>query len=70
MYILNLYIKNNNNLKIITGDTGEINPDIRAQVDAKILEWVEEGKAELIPGVLFIEHVINFYLYVYYYFPP
>ena len=33
------------------GDTGEIKAEIREQINAKISEWREEGKAEIVPGV-------------------
>jgi len=44
-------------LALFAGDTGEINPEIRNQIDAKIKEWIDEGKCEIIPGVLFIDEV-------------
>nr|GMC95056.1 ruvB-like 2 [Ipomoea batatas] len=37
------------------GDTGEIRAEVREQIDTKVAEWREEGKAEIIPGVLFID---------------
>ncbi|XP_076024846.1 ruvB-like 2 [Genypterus blacodes] len=40
-----------------SGDTGEIKAEVREQVNAKVCEWREEGKAEIIPGVLFIDEV-------------
>lgn len=33
----------------------EIPPDVRARVDKLVRSWVDEGRAELIPGVLFID---------------
>jgi RuvB-like protein 2 len=44
-------------LALFSGDTGEIKPEIRDSIDQKINEWREEGRAELIPGVLFIDEV-------------
>lgn len=56
-------------LALFTGDTGlltrkflslfsgEIKPEIRDQINTKIAEWREEGKAEIIPGVLFLDEV-------------
>jgi len=44
-------------LALFAGDTGEIKPELRAQIDAKVGEWREEGKAEIVPGVLFIDEV-------------
>lgn len=41
----------------ISGDTGEIKPEVREQINGKVAEWREEGKAEIIPGVLFIDEV-------------
>lgn len=41
------------------GDTGEIKSEIREQINSKVAEWREEGKAEMIPGVLFIDEVIT-----------
>ena len=31
--------------------------DLPAQIDTKVSEWREEGKAEIVPGVLFIDEV-------------
>ncbi|KAF8272479.1 TIP49-domain-containing protein [Lactarius quietus] len=39
------------------GDTGEIKPELRNQINTKVTEWREEGKAEIVPGVLFIDEV-------------
>lgn len=39
------------------GDTGEIKPEVREQINSKVAEWREEGKAEIVPGVLFIDEV-------------
>ncbi|THH11602.1 hypothetical protein EW145_g554 [Phellinidium pouzarii] len=44
-------------LALFAGDTGEIKPELRNQINAKVGEWREEGKAEIIPGVLFIDEV-------------
>lgn len=44
-------------LALFTGDTGEIRVEVREQIDSKVAEWREEGKAEIIPGVLFIDEV-------------
>lgn len=40
------------------GDTGEIKSEVRDQINCKVSEWREEGKAELLAGVLFIDEVI------------
>lgn len=44
-------------LALFSGDTGEIRSEVRDQINAKVSEWKEEGKAEIIPGVLFIDEV-------------
>ncbi|CAB9528687.1 RuvB-like helicase 2 [Seminavis robusta] len=44
-------------LALFAGDTGEIKAEIRSQIDAKVAEWREEGRATLVPGVLFIDEV-------------
>jgi len=49
--------KNDGFMALFSGDTGEIKPEVRAQVDSKISEWKEFKKAEIIPGVLFIDEV-------------
>lgn len=37
--------------------TGEIKSEVRDQIDQKVAEWREEGKATIVPGVLFIDEV-------------
>jgi len=44
-------------LALFAGDTGEIKCEVREQIDAKVAEWREEGKADIVPGVLFIDEV-------------
>ncbi|KAL2630244.1 hypothetical protein R1flu_014930 [Riccia fluitans] len=44
-------------LALFAGDTGEIRPEVREQIDGKVAEWREEGKADIVPGVLFIDEV-------------
>ncbi|KAF5332722.1 hypothetical protein D9611_005315 [Ephemerocybe angulata] len=44
-------------LALFAGDTGEIKPELRNQINGKVGEWREEGKAEIVPGVLFIDEV-------------
>lgn len=44
-------------LALFSGDVGEIKPEVREQINTKIQEWKEEGKAEIVPGVLFIDEV-------------
>ncbi|PHT82526.1 RuvB-like 2 [Capsicum annuum] len=42
---------------ILYCDTGEIRAEVREQIDTKVAEWREKGKAEIVPGVLFIDEV-------------
>ncbi|UKJ88867.1 DNA helicase [Theileria orientalis] len=42
-------------LSLFTGDTGEIKNEVREQIDLKVQEWQDDGRAELIQGVLFID---------------
>mmetsp|Transcript_17844 Transcript_17844/g.39054 ORF Transcript_17844/g.39054 Transcript_17844/m.39054 type:complete len:503 (+) Transcript_17844:80-1588(+) len=44
-------------LALFSGDTGEIKSEIRDQIDSKVAEWREEGRATIVPGVLFIDEV-------------
>lgn len=44
-------------LALFSGETGEIKSEVRDQIDQKVVEWIEEGKAEVIPGVLFVDEV-------------
>lgn len=44
-------------LALFSGDTGEIKQEVREQINSKVMEWREEGKAEINPGVLFIDEV-------------
>eukprot|EP01103_Thecamoeba_quadrilineata_P016839 TRINITY_DN5761_c0_g1_i1.p1 TRINITY_DN5761_c0_g1~~TRINITY_DN5761_c0_g1_i1.p1 ORF type:complete len:467 (-),score=102.96 TRINITY_DN5761_c0_g1_i1:23-1423(-) len=44
-------------LALFAGDIGEIKTEIREQIDARVAEWREEGKADIISGVLFIDEV-------------
>lgn len=44
-------------LALFTGDTGEIRSEVRDQINTKVAEWKEEGKADIVPGVLFIDEV-------------
>jgi len=42
---------------LFAGDTGEIRIEVREQIDTKIAEWREEGKSDIVPGVVFIDEV-------------
>jgi RuvB-like protein 2 len=37
-------------LALFAGDTGEIKAEVREQIDLKVAEWREEGKATIVPG--------------------
>ncbi|KAK0429678.1 TIP49 C-terminus-domain-containing protein [Armillaria borealis] len=47
-------------LTLFVGDTGEIKPEVRNQINTKVVEWREKGTAKIIPGVLFIDEVQMF----------
>lgn len=51
-------------LALFSGDTGEIKSEVREQINAKVCEWREEGKAEIIPGVSFF-YMLPFALHVF-----
>ncbi len=40
---------------IFGAETKEIDPEVRMVVDKQVREWVEQNKAEIIPGVMFID---------------
>ncbi|KCV73115.1 RuvB-like 2 [Fonticula alba] len=44
-------------LALFSGDTGEIKPEVREQINQRVGDWRDEGKAEVVPGVLFIDEV-------------
>merc|ERR1719394_715505 len=44
-------------LALFSGDTGEIKSEVREQINSKVAEWREEGKAQIVPGVLFVDEV-------------
>jgi DNA helicase TIP49 (TBP-interacting protein) len=50
-------------LALFAGDTGEIKPELRNQINTKVAEWREEGKAEIIPGVRLLpscpDHIVS-----------
>src|SRR5271154_4316087 len=43
-------------LALFSGDTGEIKAEVREQINQKITEWREEGKADVVPGVSYTMH--------------
>jgi RuvB-like protein 2 len=49
--------RNQGFLALFSGDTGEIKQEIRDHVNQQVAQWQEERKADLIPGVLFIDEV-------------
>jgi len=44
-------------LALFAGNTGEISSEVRDQINTKVSEWRAEGKADIVPGVLFIDEV-------------
>lgn len=44
-------------LALFAGDTGEIKHEVREQINQKVVDWREEGKADILPGVIFIDEV-------------
>uniref|UniRef100_A0A915MAB6 RuvB-like helicase n=1 Tax=Meloidogyne javanica TaxID=6303 RepID=A0A915MAB6_MELJA len=44
-------------MAVFSGDTGEIRGEVREQINKKVIEWREENKAQIIPGVLFVDEV-------------
>lgn len=44
-------------MALFAGDTGEVSESIRESIDHKVDEWRTEGRATLVPGVLFIDEV-------------
>ena len=52
-------------LALFAGDTGEIKAEVREQIDEKVSEWKENGKASIVPGVLFIDeaHMLDMECY-------
>jgi RuvB-like protein 2 len=49
--------RNQGFLALFSGDTGEIKQEIRDHVNQQVAQWQDERKADLIPGVLFIDEV-------------
>ena len=52
---------------IFGSETREIDNEIRQAVDEQVKEWIEQGMAELIPGVLFIDetHLMDIELFAF-----
>lgn len=44
-------------LALFSGETGEIRAETRDEVNKKVWNWINEGKAEVVRGVLFIDEV-------------
>ena len=38
-------------IALFAGDTGEIKAEVRDQINQRVAEWREQGKAEIIHGV-------------------
>lgn len=54
-------------LALFSGDTGEIKNEVREQINSKVAEWREEGKAEIVPGVSVCDCVCGVYYYTHTY---
>ncbi len=52
---------------LFTSESREIDNEIRQAVDEQVKEWIEQGIAELIPGVLFIDetHLMDIELFAF-----
>jgi len=52
---------------LFSTETREIDNEIREAVDEQVKRWVEEGRAELVPGVLFIDetHLMDIELFAF-----
>ncbi len=52
---------------LFTSQTREIDSEVREAVDEQVKRWVEEGRAELVPGVLFIDetHLMDIELFAF-----
>ena len=48
---MNMLHSNQHPKCVFPGDTGEIKGEVREQINGKVAEWREEGKAEIVPGV-------------------
>lgn len=44
-------------LALFSGETGEVKSETRDEVNRKVWNWINEGKAEIVRGVLFIDEV-------------
>lgn len=49
--------RNQGFLALFAGDTGEIKQEVRDSVNNQVAQWQDSKKAEVIPGVLFIDEV-------------
>lgn len=47
----------------LLGDTGEIKSEVRDQINAKVAEWREEGKADIVPGVSTIVFINSYVIH-------
>ncbi|AGK62041.1 TBP-interacting protein TIP49 [Archaeoglobus sulfaticallidus PM70-1] len=52
---------------LFTSQSREIDSEVREAVDEQVKKWVEEGRAELVPGVLFIDetHLMDIELFAF-----
>ncbi len=54
-------------LSLFSSESREIDSEVRQAVDEQVKEWIEQGMAELIPGVLFIDetHLMDIELFAF-----
>jgi len=54
-------------LSLFAPESKEIDNEVREAVDEQVKKWVEEGRAELVPGVLFIDetHLMDIELFAF-----
>ncbi len=54
-------------LSLFSSESREIDSEVRQAVDEQVKEWIEQGIAELIPGVLFIDetHLMDIELFAF-----
>jgi TBP-interacting protein len=73
-YVVTLHILDEANasragglFSLFSPQTREIDSEVRNSVDEQVKNWVEEGKAELLPGVLFIDetHLMDIELFTF-----
>lgn len=72
-YVVTLYDLDEANARrgsifsLFSAESREIDNEVREAVDEQVKKWVEEGRAELVPGVLFIDetHLMDIELFAF-----